>query len=133
MRTPALLDGDQDGNERQFERAIDAGQLFLLELLLQQRRQLPDEIGALARIVDGRLDRHLGERQRLHALAADVFLRDRLVGGVFERQILEPMRRSCGVQQVTRQASCRCPDRSGRRRAWRRTICVELEVVTGLA
>ena len=63
----------QDRHQRQFEIAIDRLQFVAIERRLDARRQLQRNVAALAGINQHAVDRHLRERQRLDALAADVF------------------------------------------------------------
>ena len=46
----------------------------LVEQVPKQRRELTGEVRALAGVVDRGFDRHVGERHRLRAAAADVLL-----------------------------------------------------------
>ena len=97
------LDGDEHRNQRQFERRVDLVDLFFFQKIPKQRGELSRDIGALARIIDRRLDRHVGQRHGFGAPAAHILFRERLVAGVLEREILEPMLRSAGVDEIARQ------------------------------
>ena len=95
------LDVGQDRNQRQLERDVHIVQLFLFQAVLEKRSELSGDVGALARVIDGRLNRHVGQRQGFGAAAAHLFLRERLVARMLERQIFQPVRRPGGVDEIT--------------------------------
>ena len=90
MRTPARSTPTSTGISGSSSVVVHLVELLLFEQVAKQRRQLAGEVGALARVVDGRLDRHVRQRHRLGAAAAHVLLGQRLVAGVLERQIFQP-------------------------------------------
>ena len=61
MRTPACSMATSTGNQRQLERAVHLGQLLLVEQAAENRRELAREIGALAREIEGGLDRDVAQ------------------------------------------------------------------------
>ena len=75
-------------------------QVVLLQQLFERRRELQREIGALAGVVERAADGNIGERDGLGAAPADVFLAERLVAAMFDRQILERVRGAVSVEQV---------------------------------
>ena len=58
------LDSNEDWDERQLDRGVDLLELFLLQEVAEQRRQLSGDIRPLARVVDRSFDRHVRQRQR---------------------------------------------------------------------
>jgi hypothetical protein len=97
------LDRHEHRNERQLEPFVELVELFFHEQRAYRGRDLPDEIRALAGIVERGFDRHIGERQGLHTAAAHVLFGQRLVAGVLEREILNQVPRPRRVEQVARQ------------------------------
>jgi hypothetical protein len=96
------LDGDEDWNQRMLQLVVDALELVLRQQPPQRGRELEREIRPLARVVERAVGGHGGKRDSLHAAAADVFLAQRLVAAVLDREILEWVRRSVRVEQVAR-------------------------------
>ena len=111
-----LFDGDEHRDERLLERVVDAGQVLLLEPALQDGRELARQVGPLARVIERGFDRHVGQRHRLRAASADVLFRQRLVAGVLERQILEPVGGGASRRSGSSRSSCRCRAPAARRR-----------------
>src|SRR4030095_13179165 len=91
---PGALDVDEDRHERMFQRVVQLVERLLAQEIGERAGQLEGEVRPLAGEVERRVDWQRRERQRLHAAAADVFLTERLVARVLERELLERMTRS---------------------------------------
>ncbi len=118
-RTPACSIGHEHRNQGQLEGAVHVRQLLLVEQCAENRRELPRQVGALAREIEGGLHRDVAKRQRLDALAADVFFRQRLVGRVLERQLFERVGRPRRVDQVAGDHRVEVEPAAAAHRAWR--------------
>ena len=94
-------------------------------------RELQREIGAFARVVDGRLSGDVGEADRLGAASTHVFLPQCPVSEVLERRVLERMARPRGIEQVAGQHGVDAEPGQPHSVAFEHD-CVELQVVPHL-
>ena len=126
------LDRDQDRHERQFDRRVDKVELLPGDEVADHRRQLTDQVGALAGEVESGFDRQIRQRERLRAAPADVLFGQRLVARVLERQLLETMLGAGRIEEIAgeHRVGAEPPQRDAVPRQHDR---VELQVVAVLA
>ena len=118
-RTPACSIAMSTGIRGSSRERYTSVNCSLSSMRAENRRELPREVGPLAREIEGRFHGDVAKRQRLDALAADVFFRQRLVGRVLERQLFERVGRPGRVDQVAGDHRVEVEPEPAAHRAWR--------------
>ena len=98
-----LLHLRQHRHQRTFQRLVDRGHLFLVQLGLELLPQTQGDVGVLGRIGRGVVDRHPIKGDRGFAAAQQRFDRDRLVIEVAFRQRVHAMPVHAAMQRVGQQ------------------------------
>ena len=92
----------QDFDERHLDFMKQTRKLQRLELRLEHRTQTPCDVGVLARVVTGAVDRYLIERDDVLSLAAEIFEARHLVIEKLERQEIDPVGTTARIEHVAR-------------------------------
>ena len=97
---PGAFQVGEHGYERQLEVAVQRLEPVVGQPAAEVIGHLQRQVAPLARVLDHRVDRHVGGAERLRALADDLLERDRLVADRLQGQVAQVVARAGGVHQI---------------------------------